>query len=649
MANISSQSTRASGRAGNYAKKDPVAISAIGAPVATFEEHLHANRVVHGKDGVRPVQMVDGEGAPVVDEKGAPIPARDTAGRIIYESRYVQAYALVESFGHDELDPDDPESWSKAQECGRAVVEGQFPGHMALISTEVNGRSGCVHNHIILDAINAETGKSLDTNRLTHARLAVEHDRILAEHGHIQREDMRRAVEEAQEQMAEAAAEVREKYDGRISESRLQRKITAAENKVTVRRTSTLTASEQREQRRTREYDRYMLNEQTRAAQTDIGLHPVAERFSEIVLESRIRESLDDPRARTWETLEDVGRENGVMIARRGADVSYGMMLADSAGDLAEPARAHRRRGKGLGEGFRVEDVEARLQSNKSLETTREGQSRAQDADHLARLSGVSDEEVNAMVSDYLDDIESLSSLGVEVSTVFKPDLGDVAPEPEPSPHRVNPSAEKIPDGGRGVEHEVDEETPKAEIEEEEPFRSRLHGVKAKTGAAKVQKRIDTLAEMEDRWHERMPQTPEERAQFEREFLKGGGMGPRMLDTYGEYMEPRMHEVLVERQKFVDRANKAYSMDKKNEIRGERMNGDYLLPREELDRRQQERVDALRKDRDARVANLRTADPNKAAIDALHDRVAEARATVRQDAQSRETSRDNDQDYGLGD
>ncbi|MFP3454435.1 hypothetical protein R0K30_22795, partial [Bacillus sp. SIMBA_154] len=82
------------------------------------------------------------------------------------------------------------------------------------------------------------------------------------------------------------------------------------------------------------------------------------ERFSEIVLESRIRETLNDPRVQSWDDAAEIGRENGVTIKRRGRDVSYGMMLAQSDGALAEPARAHTRRGgvkdsgKGLGDGY---------------------------------------------------------------------------------------------------------------------------------------------------------------------------------------------------------------------------------------------------------------------------------------------------------
>lgn len=62
MAIISSQSTRTSGRAQNYAKKDAVWITAINASVPLFEKRLQQIRVRHGKDGMQPRALVDEDG-----------------------------------------------------------------------------------------------------------------------------------------------------------------------------------------------------------------------------------------------------------------------------------------------------------------------------------------------------------------------------------------------------------------------------------------------------------------------------------------------------------------------------------------------------------------------------------------------------------
>ena len=377
MAIISSQSTRTDGAVCTYAKKDPVAISAINASVPLFEERLREIRIQHGKDGYRPRYILDESGKPVLDANGNAVPMKDSKGNVVYEAKYVQAYPLVQSFGPDELDPNDPASWERAQELGRALAEDQFNGHPVLVSTEVNGRSGCVHNHIIVGAINIETGKSIDSNIVTHSRLALAHDRVLAEQGHQQRDDMVRVAEAAAQQMEDAKAKVLADIEAmpeelRPSETQREKMLVAAEKGVKFQGTNELTATQQREAKRMREYGQYILNEQSRGAAHELGIQPERERFSEIVLEERVKAALADPRYQSWDDLKEVGQEYGVSIERtkRGNDVTYGMLLQQPDGSLLEPARAHRRRGgsmekqNGLGEEFWVERVELGIQAN---------------------------------------------------------------------------------------------------------------------------------------------------------------------------------------------------------------------------------------------------------------------------------------------
>lgn len=128
MVIISSQPTYSSGRAQDYAKKDAVAIWALHAAAPLFEKQLQQIRVRHGKDGMRPRTLTDSDGTLVRDASGTPVPVRDANGREFSESKDVQACCLIQSFSRDELDPDDPESWTKAQELGRALAEDRFPG-----------------------------------------------------------------------------------------------------------------------------------------------------------------------------------------------------------------------------------------------------------------------------------------------------------------------------------------------------------------------------------------------------------------------------------------------------------------------------------------------------------------------------------------
>lgn len=370
MATASAQRSRNSGASTIYSDKDSVYASSLNAPTPAlkFEQRLDDIRRAHGKNGVRAVQAVGEDGKPIFDGKGEPVPALTEHGNVQYESKYVQSYNLVQSFGHDELDPDDPESWRRANELGQALAEDRAPGHPVRVATEINGRSGCVHNHIIIGAVHPETGKSLRSVEFDPARLAVAHDRVLEENNFLQREDLREVSRTAERRMAEQRRRVIDEAGTDISDSELRRRIEAAEKTVELRPGErVLPPKEKQHERAQREHERYMLNEQTRAAAVDVGAEPPKEKFSEVELQARVRDSLDDRRSVGWTELSEVGRERGVEIKRRGKDVNYGMMLADPNGELQEPARAHRRRGKRLGEGYRVEDVEAALARNKQL------------------------------------------------------------------------------------------------------------------------------------------------------------------------------------------------------------------------------------------------------------------------------------------
>lgn len=178
-------------------------------------------------------------------------------------------------------------------------------------------------------------------------------------------------TQEAEQAMAAARAAVLANPEtATLSPSRRQRRITSAENAVRLHRDTSVTAAQARQSRRLREFDRYQFAERDRMIAADIGMAPPAERFSEIELEARVKEALSDSRFQSWEELSDIANEYRVTIAARGQDVSFGMMLAQPDGSLAEPARAHVRRGgrpdtnKGLGDGFRREAVEAAIERN---------------------------------------------------------------------------------------------------------------------------------------------------------------------------------------------------------------------------------------------------------------------------------------------
>lgn len=538
MATISSQSTRTSGRAQSYAKKDAVAISAVGASVPLFEQRLQEIRLAHDKDGYQPKVAAD--------ENGDRVVAVDSAGRPIYESKYVQAYSLVQSFGHEELDPSDPDSWTRANELGRAVAEDRFPGHPVLIATEVNGRSGCVHNHLIVGAVNAETGKSIDSNVVTHSRLALAHDQVLTKEGFEQREDMKEMALVAAGRIEQRRAEVIEQA-GDLSPSQLERKLIAAENSVRLESQTEQTPHHQREAKRLREFDRYRLNEQDREAALDIGVTPPKEKFSEIELEARIKDTINDPRADSWEAMVEIGRENRVTIAPRGdKDVTYGMMLAQSDGTVAEPSRAHHRRGgvegaktPGLGDGFRRKDIEAAIDRNALLareaspiERTSVDQVMDVDMSFLDEYRSPDAQHIKEPTEQQLAERRQLDELSDRVRTRADREAaaldGDEADEQtEVSQPSVDEEAQTSQESAASVES-----SPTIEEAAEPAFRSRLRDRPVKS--ARTRDKLDQLAALEEDYRGRQPDAAFEQRILDKERI--GGAGPQLLSHYGEDM-----------------------------------------------------------------------------------------------------------------
>jgi len=571
MATISSQSTRTGGRAGTYATKDAVAVSALNATVPGFERRLQEIRRAHGKDGLRPRVEVDENGRLRRDENGNYVVAKDSMGNTVYESKYVEAYSLVQSFGHDELDPSDPESWTRANALGRVIAEDRFPGHPALVATEINGRSGCVHNHIIVGAIHPETGRSIDSNLVTHSRLALAHDRVLAEQGFTQRSDMQRIAQAAAAQVEQRRTEVEaEAGFSELSPSQQQRRLLAAEKSVRLEGRDADTAHQKREVRRRRELVKYEQNEVDREIALDLGVTPPAERFSEIELEGRIRATLSDPRALSWEDVAEIGRENRVTIERRGEnDVTYGMMLVRPDGTVAEPLKNHRRRGgvegaktQGLGDGFRRDDIEAAIAKNVALQAQLEqeeaerlqSQIDRQDnlkSEQLERLDGIreamatnalrADEmeaEIDAEIAALQERLSQPSGREVEQGPAEQqePDVqaaDSSEPAIETAAHET-PTVGEVGPAAQEATEEWEPETQAARVDEpatEPRFRSRLRDRRARNDKSRA--KLDAIAQLEEDYYGYEPD-----AEFEERANASKALGQRFVNDYGDQLSP---------------------------------------------------------------------------------------------------------------
>lgn len=83
---------------------------------------------------------------------------REIMGR--YGSRSNQAITLVQSWSRDELDGDNSTDVQKANAMGADLAQRLAPGTPYVIATHTDGKSRCVHNHIILLNHDLNTGKA---------------------------------------------------------------------------------------------------------------------------------------------------------------------------------------------------------------------------------------------------------------------------------------------------------------------------------------------------------------------------------------------------------------------------------------------------------------------------------------------------------
>ncbi len=61
-----------------------------------------------------------------------------------------QVLRIVQSFSRNELNPDNPEDILTANMIGQEFVQKYYPDRQAMVFTQIDGKSGLVHNHVII-------------------------------------------------------------------------------------------------------------------------------------------------------------------------------------------------------------------------------------------------------------------------------------------------------------------------------------------------------------------------------------------------------------------------------------------------------------------------------------------------------------------
>ncbi len=325
-----SSPTRASVRLNAYVRNEKrgqakgerfVAAAGVnGAVPELMETMMRMNRKRWGKDGTRVVLKQHG-----VDENGAPVMLPVTEGA------FVQGYHVILSYakeGPGALDPNSPEDREIALRNAKGVLKRLGgKGRMGTVHLQIDGASGCLHAHLVIDSIDKLTGRSFDSSLVKHSELVATTNAVLAEQGYAQ--------------------------------------VNVYPEKGTVK------SAEKTEKSELRGLAKYQAWE----AGDESGPEP----FSVAVLKQRIRAALADERSLSWDRFVETAYEYGVDIENRGDNkrgISYVMMrqsdALDDDADYLPQAKSDRRRASTLGRDFMMDAVEAAIQRNRELSAQRQ-------------------------------------------------------------------------------------------------------------------------------------------------------------------------------------------------------------------------------------------------------------------------------------
>lgn len=493
-----------------------------GAVPEVAMQQFRDNRKRWGKDGQRQVAA-----------KG-----KDGVVRTLTEGQFVQGYHVIESFARDgegALDPNDPKDHETAHRLGQklgARLAGK--GRHAVVVTQIDGATGCLHNHIVIDSVDRMTGRSFDSSAVKHKMLVQTHDALLAEAGY-----------EQQNQPEGIAAERRE-------------------------------PSEERARLR---HEQWLANGKQ-------GPEP----YSVAVMKQRIREAQQDPRAVSFDAYAVALAERGVKVERRGkknTGLTYEMILSDGKDGVLDPQPAHRRRASKLGRNYMLDAVNGTLERNRARQTTQPaGRRPLLDSNKYLRLVGGADQAPApaAPTPDPTpDDPErpllwrTYERAGLDWRKARK-----VAPETEVEPAPTPDVAEPVPAPSAPVAEPV--AAPTEPEDEAEAPEAQDEAQRATAPAYRSPVRDRTVKRERSReFRERLAAADEHVVvrleagePVDDTVLKG--LGPDKIKSYRTSLHPQTQRALRRRQSMQGAAARAYAAGQKElaqRIRAEVAAGEY--------------------------------------------------------------------------
>lgn len=316
---VMSSPSRNSGRINAYvhnpkhgqAKGDRyVMASGLNGAIPEFAEHqMRQNRKRWGKNAMRQVKVPW-----AIDQKTG-----EKKYRSVSEGEYVQAYHLIISHareGRGALDPNVPSDQAEAHRIGRELArELAGTARFATVHTQIDGKTGCLHSHIVIDSIEKATGRSFDSSAVKHSVLVRTTNDMLLTLGYEQ---------------------VNEYHH---------------------------TASERREKSEERGLLKHV------AWEAD-GQGTEVEPFSVAVLKQRLKAALADTSYTDLDGFREVCLANGLDVEQRGAKgrgLVYEMRRRDVDGEYIEASSSDRRRASTLGRFAMLDEVEKAMERNVEL------------------------------------------------------------------------------------------------------------------------------------------------------------------------------------------------------------------------------------------------------------------------------------------
>lgn len=123
----------------------------------------------------------------------------------------VDAFRVIQGFGPEELNADNPEDVFLAHQIGLDLAEKMWPGHQVAVFTQTDGKGHKVHNHLVVCNVHTETYKGCDRNSTLHAHIKEKSDEICGQFFEIKeaepvKDKVSQTVRVKREKNAEAVA-----------------------------------------------------------------------------------------------------------------------------------------------------------------------------------------------------------------------------------------------------------------------------------------------------------------------------------------------------------------------------------------------------------------------------------------------------------